>query len=406
MTNAQSAFLSILRSELQQKPLETALLPALTDSEWNDLLALSYRQFLLPFVAEALFDAGSSTLPAHFSEYRRIAAAQVIRQVTQSIEFKALYQTLRGKGLHPVVVKGSLCSRLYPRQNFRISADDDLYVPEEEFSDCRRELLAYGLSQDVSGADAETADEIGFRDDKRCLFIELHRHLFDSGPDVPEDLNAFFHTAPKTEAESADGMLSLPPHTHLLYLLLHARKHFIVSGVGIRQTCDIALWITAYAEHIDWQLLLRQCQSVHAELFAAAQFELAEAYLGFQLPLPPDWRAIRIDPLPMLADMLDGGVHGANSLTRLHSSTVTLNALKAKRSGKQPGILHSLFPGKKYMEVRYPYLRKHPLLLPAAWISRFFRYAAEMRTHPDDSAGASLRLAKNRIRLLRQYGIL
>lgn len=406
MTNAQSVFLDLIRSEMQQTPPDPASLTDLTEAEWNELFALSYRQFLLPFVIEAIYDAGISGLPHCFEEYRQIAAAQVIRQTTQSIECRAMYRSLRQKGMHPVIVKGSLCSRLYPRRNYRISADDDLFVTYEEFQDCRNALLAYGLTQNDPYADTDTASEIGFRDDTRCLNIELHRRLFDSDSDIPKELSALLEAALRSEAEETDRMLSLPPHTHLLFLLLHARKHFIVSGVGIRQTCDIALWAKANAERIDWQLLLRQCQSAHAELFAAAQFRIAEIHLGFRLPLPDEWRAFEIDPEPMLADMLEGGVHGANSLSRLHSSTVTLNALNAKRSGKHPGILASLFPGRAYMMTRYPYLKKQPLLLPVAWITRFIRYASEMRTHPDDNASESLRIAKKRIRLLRQYGIL
>ena len=43
---------------------------------------------------------------------------------------------LRQVGLHPVVVKGQLCSRLYPLRDHRISADDDLLIPDGEFLAC------------------------------------------------------------------------------------------------------------------------------------------------------------------------------------------------------------------------------------------------------------------------------
>lgn len=40
---------------------------------------------------------------------------------------------------------------------------------------------------------------------------------------------------------------------HLIFLLLHAFKHFISSGVGVRQLCDIALWMRRFGAQIDWQ---------------------------------------------------------------------------------------------------------------------------------------------------------
>ena len=82
------------------------------------------------------------------------------------------------------------------------------------------------------------------------LYIELHRHLFDSSEDAHDELNRFFEHFPAVEI---DGFLAMPPHEHLLYLLLHAYKHFVRSGIGLRQFCDIGLWARAYHGEIDWQ---------------------------------------------------------------------------------------------------------------------------------------------------------
>lgn len=99
------------------------------------------------------------------------------------------------------------------------------------------------------------------------LYIELHRHLFDSAEDAHDELKHFFADLNPVEI---DGFLAMPPHEHLLYLLLHAYKHFVRSGIGLRQFCDIGLWARAYHAEIDWQRLHEQCESVHAATFAAA----------------------------------------------------------------------------------------------------------------------------------------
>ena len=49
----------------------------------------------------------------------------MLNQTVRSAEFSDLYHKLRSAGLHPIVVKGQLCSRLYPQTDHRISADDD-----------------------------------------------------------------------------------------------------------------------------------------------------------------------------------------------------------------------------------------------------------------------------------------
>ena len=153
-----------------------------------------------------------------------------------------------------------------------------------------------------------------------------------------------------------DGFLTMPPHEHLLYLILHAYKHFVYSGIGLRQFCDIGLWARAYHDRIDWQRLHDQCAGVHAATFAAAAFRIARTYLGIDFDLPGLWDG-DVDVEPLLHDTLCGGVYGSNSYTRLHSSTVTLNAVKASRTGGKSSVLRTVFPKRAYLERRYPYLK-------------------------------------------------
>ena len=202
-----------------------------------------------------------------------------------------------------------------------------------------------------------------------------------------------------------DGFLTMPPHEHLLYLILHAYKHFVYSGIGLRQFCDIGLWAQAYHDQIDWQRLHDQCASVHAATFAAAAFRIARTYLGIDFDLPAPWNN-DVDAEPLLHDALCGGVYGSNSYTRLHSSTVTLNAVKASRTGEKSSVLRTVFPKRAYLERRYPYLKKRPYLLPVAWVQRIAHYAGEKQSGADNSASGSIKLGKERIELMKRYGII
>lgn len=243
---------------------------------------------------------------------------------------------------------------------------------------------------------------MSYTKDGSPLYIELHRRLFDSAEDAHDELNHFFVDLNPVEI---DGFLAMPPHEHLLYLLLHAYKYFVRSGIGLRQFCDIGLWARAYHAEIDWQRLYEQCESVHAATFAAAAFRIARDYLGIDFDLPTPWDA-SIDVEPLLHDTLCGGVYGSNDLTRLHSSTVTLNAVKASRTGEKSSVLRTLFPKREYLERRYPYLKKRPYLLPVAWVQRLVHYASEKRSDADSSASGSIKLAKERIELMKRYDIL
>ena len=371
--------------------------------DWPAIFTLANQQKLLPFLFETVRKTpAAEENAALFAVTKQQVIGQVLNQTVRTSEFAGLYQKLRAAGLHPVVVKGQLCSRLYPLKDHRISADDDLYISDAEFMACHEQLLSNGLTTDTPMDELASADEVSYTKNGSPLYIELHRHLFDSAEDAHDELNHFFADLNPVEI---DGFLAMPPHEHLLYLFLHAYKHFVRSGIGLRQFCDIGLWARAYHDEIDWQRLHDQCSSVHAATFAAAAFRIAGDYLGIGFDLPAPW-SDAVDVEPLLHDSLCGGVYGSNDLTRLHSSTVTLNAVKASRTGEKSGVLRTVFPKREYLERRYPYLKKRPYLLPVAWVQRIAHYAGEKKTGTDSSASGSIKLAKERIELMKRYGIM
>ena len=397
LTTTETQFLHIAKSAISGVDLPAEKV------DWPAIFTLANQQKLLPILFEAARKAPAAVENAAlFAVTKQQVIGQVLNQTVRSAEFAELYHKLRAAGLHPIVVKGQLCSRLYPLKDHRISADDDLLIPDGEFMACHEQLLANGLTTDTPADELASADEVSYTKEGSPLYIELHRHLFDSSEDAHDELNSFFADL---QAAEIDGFLAMPPHEHLLYLILHAYKHFVSCGIGLRQFCDIGLWARAYHGEIDWQRLHDQCAAVHAATFAAAAFRIARDYLGIGFDLSAPWDE-NIDVEPLLHDTLCGGVYGSNDLTRLHSSTVTLNAVKASRKGRKSTVLRTIFPEKTYLKSRYPYLKKRPYLLPVAWVQRLAHYAGEKKTGADNSASGSIKLAKERIELMKRYGIM
>lgn len=397
LTTTEIQFLHIAKAAVSGGTLPTE------GVNWPAIFTLANQQKLLPILFEAVRKApAAEENAALFAVTKQQVIGQVLNQTVRSAEFAELYQKLRAAGLHPIVVKGQLCSRMYPLKDHRISADDDLCIPEAEFMACHEQLLANGLTTDTPIDELATADEVSYTKKDSPLYIELHRHLFDSAEDAHDELNHFFTNIQPTEI---DGFLAMSPHEHLLYLILHAYKHFVRSGIGLRQFCDIGLWTQEYHDEIDWKLLYNQCGSVHAATFATAVFRIVKDYLGIEFDLPAPWDGA-IDVEPLLHDTLCGGVYGSNDYTRLHSSTVTLNAVKASRTGEKSSVLSTVFPKREYLERRYPYLKKRPYMLPVAWVQRIAHYASEKQSGADNSASGSIKLAKERIELMKQYDIM
>ena len=228
------------------------------------------------------------------------------------------------------------------------------------------------------------------------------------------DLNRFFRGAShRAVYHSVNGVpvWSLGHTDHLFYLICHAFKHFLHSGFGIRQVCDIIQYATAYGSHIQWEQLARNCQKIRALYFTAAIFRIGQNHLGFdpgKAGMPPVWLDIAVDEGPMLEDLLQSGIYGSSSRSRMQSSNITLDAVAAQKQGRSGhgSLASSLFPNAKKLTGRYPYLKDRPWLLPVAWASRMGQYCVDSIQNKGADAVQSLELGKQRLELLEQYRIL
>lgn len=400
--------LQILRIALNATEAETT---AFSPEELNALAKAFGEHKLLPVAIDALHRC---RVPEDWEEYpahKRAARMQVTQQTLRVLEFLKAYDKLKEAGILALVVKGCVCSAVWPNGDLRISGDEDVYVRQTEFREACEVLQAYGLSCDEK-ADPADDFEIGWRKPDSTLYIELHQRLFSPHSQTAGDLQHFFDDAFARAQEydvehGAAKVWSMSPEDHLLYLILHAFKHFTQSGFGIRQVCDIGLWAKRYADAIDWQRLMRDLEKAHALYFAAAVFAIAREDLGIDLRLPEEWDKLRVDREPMLHDLLDAGIYGSSSKSRQHSAPMLLDAVAASRENrKKAGLLRRAFPPKEKLLKHYPELKEHPAKLPVVWIRRLVKYRKEIKADENNSAIESIRIAKEREELLRCYHII
>lgn len=414
MNLIEELFLQALRASLKNESVNWDA--PLSTGDWNGLYRLSEMHKVIPMIFEAVCRCpAAQDADRQVIELFKLRAIQsVSAQAMKTDGFMRLYRYLKEAGLSPAVVKGIVCRSLFPNPDYRISSDEDILVPHEQFLSCCEAVTEYGMINSSPVQDINSAYEITFVSKDSPLRIELHRRLFPPQSEAYGELNSFF-------AESLDNLIELPVqgmtvstlnHTdNLFYLICHSFKHFLHSGFGIRQVCDITLYANTYGESIDWHKVLINCKEINAELFAAAIFRIGEKYLTFDRTaacFPDEWIAIEIDEAPLLDDLLSGGVYGGSSMSRKHSSGMTLNAVADDKKGKKAGkgVVGTLFPPLKEMQTRYEYLRSAPFLLPAAWAGRIIKYGKEIRQSESESASQAMKIGKERVELLKKYGII
>lgn len=409
----QRKLLQALQAHLQQKKLTWS--EEISQEEWSAFFRLAAMQKILPMVFDAVYLCPALTAhPSLLSGIRQQVRGSVVVQTSRTADFLALYSKLTGEGLKPLVVKGLICRTLYPNPDFRQSGDEDLFLSSYQFSHCCTALEAAGLGALTPEQAQERAHEISYFKPASGLHLEVHRSLFSPDSQAYGGWNQYFSQA--FEAPIRQDIQGVPvwtlDHTHhLLYLILHALKHFMHSGFGIRQVCDIILYANAHGAQVDWEELYRCCCECHAHLFTAALFQIGSRYLTLDVHracIPHLWTSLPVDSQPILDDILSGSIYGAADAVRRHSSTITLNAVVASQRGKAPGpkLICSIFPSATDLAGRYPYLHRRPYLLPLAWAHRILTYRKELAASHGKAATQTIQIGKQRVELLRKYQII
>ena len=388
----------------------------ISEAEWMELFGLSQQHQVLPMVYETVYPCPAFRTVS--AEQNQILKRQVIRQVMvqsrKTEEFLALYRKLTESGITPLVVKGLVCRNIYREPDYRCSGDEDVLIPREQFGRCHEIFTENGMKPVEPGENMEAEGETPYYKEKGALHIELHKELFAAESKAYGEFNGLFADAFERKIQIVINGVQVYTmcHTeHLLYLIVHAFKHFLHSGFGIRQVCDIAIYANKYGCEIDWDELQEKCRSIHAEVFAAALFDIGEKKLVFDKKracYPESWEQIGADGDDLLADLIAGGVFGDSSMSRKHSSNMTLQAVAEEKQGNKAraSLRQSIFPGREYMERTYTYLKDYPFLLPAAWVSRIGKYLLESQKMENNDVLESIEIGNKRISLMKKYKII
>lgn len=383
----------------------------ITEEEWKQLFRMASYHQIVPMLYEiAMTQESFCQLPEEQRQlWKQETLITVAKQAHKTNEFLRLYRLMREKGIHPLVVKGIVCRDLYPKPDHRPSCDEDLLVAKEEIWKLDELLLKEGFTREITDdsmkENIESLHEVGYRNWKTGMYLEVHLTLFPEESAAYGSFNNLFQgAASRTASLSINGceILTLSPTDHFLYLLCHSAKHFMHSGFGVRQLADLLLFAERYGHEIHWDYVIEKTKEYHIYVFMIHLFDIGVRYFSFSQDhagWPQDKIALdgRLDSEDLLQDLLVGGVFGASTGERLHSANITLSAVE--HGDKKGKLWSSLFPDRRYMERNYDYVRDHSWLLPVGWIHRMVKFLWKDTT---DSRKV-LETGEKRVDLLKKY---
>ena len=259
------------------------------------------------------------------------------------------------------IFKGTELAKLYPAPAQRTMGDSDLFVHEE---DMQRACEALGRL----GFVVEDNSSFGCHVSKDKTIIDLQSRLVNVYSTELDDILAWENKVWEyTVLKNGKAQGQLDPTYHLVYVILHLRKHMIIKGVGFRQFMDAA--VLASQPEINWKQAELWLKELHLVKFSQICFAFCRRW--FDIKIPAGKLELSDDFYNEFTEtMLAGGVFGGND--EKFTGNAVFNEAYFVKSSRIKAFLRQTFLPYKEMCLR-PYckfLNGRPYLLPVAWCLR------------------------------------
>lgn len=391
-------FFSLLRTVLHSEAAQ------LTDPDWDEIYLLARKNNLAPAICDAALTLPEfSAAPQHIRDtYIHTLIAQSGAQLLRTESFFAVYQEILDRGIHPLVLKGIVCRSLYPKPELRLSCDEDIWIPAESLSESDRILRKAGYTPAIpcESVDIENVQALTYTGPS--LTIELHIHPFGFSSEIRRKMNHLFEdafsTAVMMEIEG-QTVYTLNETDHYLFLFAHLYKHFLGSGVGIRQIADLLLFGQQFHDRIDFKRVHKAISSLGGTSFYRAVLAVGAEHLGFhgiRSRFPEKELTMLMD------DLIESGCFG-NETRAQQISSVYISVHNTAGKDRTRNLLSMIFPPFYGIAPRYRFLYRFPWLLPAAWIMRLAHFARELLFENRRLLFDMVSRGRRRVKLFRKY---
>ncbi len=204
-----------------------------------------------------------------------------------------LFDTYVHLGATPILLKGHSVALNYPHPEWRTPGDIDVFLPE---GFAATDVWARANGTAVTGYDPQTNKHVEFQWKGFCVENHFLLSIFYNRS-LNRKLQAAFAEGMKAEPNSRACFAGrhvdlLPPTVGLLHLWVHFANHIVSEGIGLRQLCDIFMYLHKRHAEIDARLFNRWVDDLRLTRLTDAITTVAVTY--FHAPeedFPYRWSA-------------------------------------------------------------------------------------------------------------------
>lgn len=349
MTDFQRDVISLIKSALNGEKVNVS-----DNLDWQKVLSLSEKHRISILLYYGIANSKINVPKDAFSLLEREALTEAVKSKNQVLAISQLLSEFEKNGIDYMPVKGSVLKMLYPKPELRPMSDADILIKVEQYSKIKTVLEKLGYE-----FGAESLCEIIWKK-KGKLYLELHKTLV---PENVEDYYVHFGTGWENAAKSKvyNHKYELSPEDHYLFVFTHFARHYRAAGIGIKHFVDIWMYNKIYND-MDYEYINKKLQEIGLKEFHNNVLKTLEVWFENKEDT---------EMSKFITEMIfSSGAFG------IHSRAILSEAVKRKgksgniTSAKRSKLLWMVFFPYKFMCLKYPILKKLPILLPLFWVIR------------------------------------
>lgn len=366
MNCSQEYFLDLLSSKINGKKVNATV----SGINWDEIYKLANIHSLVAIIFSAINDLPRDCRPPEeiYNKMKKRFFLQIQRNTSIENYAKKLIEVFNQEKIDHIIMKGYILKNYYPSPEYRSMSDVDILIKDKDRDKSHHIMQRLGYKNNTKGV--TVWDYV-----KNVSFIEIHTVLFNKEFKDDVDFKEYFSNVwQNTKKFDSEYSYMLNEQYNLIYLLVHAAKHFHNCGCGVRMIMDIAVYINKFGDILDWEYIWNELDKLDLKLFTQNILVLCNKWfnteIDFEYKIEPEF----YDKL--CESILLGGTFGfENSNSRI---AMIRNEVKDnKKSHKRVMIKmfkEMFFPS--YNELikrdRYSFLKNRKYLIGFAWIDRWF----------------------------------
>lgn len=314
------------------------------------------RQSLLPLAYQGAYNCGVCPKTELMQQYQKQYFKILLHSQKQMRAVQQIYRAFEENRVDYMPLKGCNLKQMYPQPELRMMGDADILIRMEQYPRIKAVMESLGFSEG-----AESQHELHW--ERSDLHLELHKCLFAR---EETDFYPYYGDGWSRAVCKEKYRYELKPEDEYIYLFTHMAKHYRKGGIGCRQLLDLYVYRRLHPEMDETKMEQ-----------AAAAIHLLEFYRNTRNLLSV-WFADREadEKTGFMTDYIFSGGDWGSMENRILSKQVKYNAgAEIIQNSKLKLMLRAVFPSFYEMSVRYPILKKYPVLLVFCWIHRVFKLA-------------------------------